>query len=66
MLGSERLTGATLDRLTAALRVPRLGTLGVSPDAFPALVAESRGSSMRTNPVVLTDTEIEGILAASL
>jgi alcohol dehydrogenase len=57
---------ATLDRLTAALGVPRLGTLGVSPDAFPALVAESRGSSMRTNPVVLTDTEIEGILAASL
>jgi alcohol dehydrogenase len=46
--------------------VPRLGTLGVSPDAFPALIAESRGSSMRTNPVVLTDTEIEGILAASL
>ncbi len=57
---------ATLERLAAALRVPRLGTLGVSPDAFPALVAESRGSSMRTNPVVLTDAEIEGILAASL
>jgi hypothetical protein len=29
-------------------------------------VAESRGSSMRTNPVVLTDGEIAGILAASL
>ena len=57
---------ATLDRLTAALGVPRLGTLGVSTDAFPSLVAESRGSSMRTNPVVLTDAEIEGILAASL
>ena len=57
---------ATLDRLPATLGVPRLGTLGVSPDAFPALVAESRGSSMRTNPVALTDAEIEGILAASL
>jgi alcohol dehydrogenase len=57
---------ATLDRLTAALGVPCLGTLGVSPDAFPVLVAESRGSSMRTNPVALTDAEIEGILAASL
>jgi hypothetical protein len=29
-------------------------------------VRESRGSSMRTNPIVLTDAEIEGILAASL
>jgi hypothetical protein len=29
-------------------------------------VAESRGSSMRTNPVVLTDGEIGAILAASL
>jgi hypothetical protein len=29
-------------------------------------VSESRGSSMRTNPIVLTDVEIEGILAASL
>ncbi len=57
---------ATLDRLTAALGVPRLGELGVDRKAFPALVAESRGSSMRTNPVVLTDAEIEGILAASL
>ncbi len=57
---------ATLDRLTAALAVPGLGTFGVTTDAFPALVAESRGSSMRTNPVVLTDGEIAAILAASL
>ncbi len=57
---------ATLERLTAALGIPRLATLGVGPDAFSALVAESRGSSMRTNPVALTDAEIEGILAASL
>lgn len=57
---------ATLDRLTAALRIPRLAACGVTADAFPALVAESRGSSMRTNPVVLTDGEIRAILAASL
>lgn len=56
---------ATLDRLTAALRVPGLAAFGVTADAFPALVGESRGSSMRTNPVLLTDAEIEGILAAS-
>jgi alcohol dehydrogenase len=56
---------ATLDGLTAALRIPGLSASGVTADAFPALVAESRGSSMRTNPVVLTDKEIAAILAAS-
>jgi alcohol dehydrogenase class IV len=56
---------ATLDRLTAVLRIPGLAAYGVTADEFPALVAESRGSSMRTNPVVLTDDEIGAILAAS-
>ena len=57
---------ATLDRLTAVLRIPGLAACGVTADAFPALVAESRGGSMRTNPVVLTDAEIGAILTASL
>jgi alcohol dehydrogenase class IV len=57
---------ATLDRLAARLRVPRLAVSGVTAGAFPVLVSESRGSSMRTNPVVLTDGEIGAILAASL
>jgi len=56
---------AALDRLTAVLRIPGLAAYGVTADAFSALVAESRGSSMRTNPVVLTDDEIGAILAAS-
>jgi len=30
----------------------------------PAILADARGSSMRTNPIVLTDEEIAGILAA--
>jgi hypothetical protein len=30
------------------------------------LVADSRGSSMKTNPIVLTDDEIGSILRASL
>jgi alcohol dehydrogenase len=61
----EALVSA-LDRLTVQLGIPRLSALGVTADAFPTLVRESRGSSMRTNPIVLTDAEIEGILAASL
>ena len=61
----EALVSA-LDRLTIQLEIPGLSAFGVTAHAFPVLVSESRGSSMRTNPIVLTDAEIEGILAASL
>ncbi len=61
---ARRALLATLDGLTSSLRIPRLGACGVTADAFPALVAESRGSSMRTNPIVLTDEEITAILAS--
>jgi len=57
---------ATLGAWTEALRLPRLADFGAVPGDLPALVAESRGSSMRTNPVTLTDAEIAGILAACL
>ena len=55
-----------LAKLTAGLGLPRLGDLGVGDADVPVLVAESRGSSMRTNPIVLLDPEIEAILTASL
>jgi alcohol dehydrogenase class IV len=57
---------ATLEAWTTALRIPRLGDFGAAPGDLPTLVAESRGSSMRTNPIVLSDAEISEILAASL
>jgi len=57
---------ATLDAWTTVLRIPRLADFGAAPRDLPGLVAESRGSSMRTNPVVLTDAEIAAILAACL
>ncbi len=57
---------ATLDAWTLLLGIPRLADVGVVPGDLSALVAESRGSSMRTNPVVLADDEIHGILAACL
>ncbi len=63
---ARRALPETLDRLAAELRIPRLAACGITGEAFPALVAESRGSSMRTNPVTLTDAEIGAILAASL
>jgi len=57
---------ATLDTWTVVLRLPRLADFGVTPRDLPGLVAESRGSSMRTNPILLADEEIAGILAAAL
>ena len=57
---------ATLDAWTVGLRVPRLAAFGAVPGDIPALVVESRGSSMRTNPIVLDDEEVAGVLAACL
>jgi alcohol dehydrogenase len=53
-----------LATLAARLGLPRLGDLGVRDAEIPALVADSRGSSMRTNPITLTDAEIAAILVA--
>jgi len=46
--------------------VPSLSAFGLGEADIPAIVADSRGSSMRTNPIALTDEEIAGILRASL
>jgi alcohol dehydrogenase class IV len=69
MTGGAEARGAlviTLSEWTAALQVPRLRAFGIGESDIPAIVADSRGSSMRTNPVVLTDEEISGILAATI
>jgi alcohol dehydrogenase class IV len=54
-----------LAALASGLGLPRLGDMGVGADDLPVLVAESRGSSMRTNPVTLDDSEILTILLGS-
>ncbi|HUW29060.1 MAG TPA: iron-containing alcohol dehydrogenase [Sulfuriferula sp.] len=56
----------TLDRWTAEMQLPRLGRYGVSAGDLPRIVANCRGSSMQTNPVLLTDAEIEAILRMRL
>ena len=56
----------TLGDWSRVLCVQRLGAWGVTGDAVPGLVADARGSSMRSNPVVLTDDELAGILRAAL
>lgn len=56
----------TLQNWTRTLELPRLGHFGVTAADIPRIVANSRGSSMKTNPVVLEDAEIARIVAARL
>jgi alcohol dehydrogenase class IV len=56
----------TLDSWTRELKLPALAHYGVTAADIPRLVANSRGSSMKTNPVVLEDAEIAAILAARI
>ena len=51
---------------TERLELPRLGDYGLRPEALDHVVAHSRGSSMQTNPVVLTDDEIKACLQERL
>jgi alcohol dehydrogenase len=71
LLGEDTRLGedAAIDVLLARLRhwsttlfMPRLADFGITEDDFDRIVANSRGNSMKTNPVVLTDDEIRGIL----
>ncbi|MDP1524427.1 MAG: iron-containing alcohol dehydrogenase [Rhodocyclaceae bacterium] len=56
----------TLRQWEAQLALPRLAGYRLTSADFSRIVANSRGSSMKTNPVVLTDDEITGILATRL
>lgn len=53
----------TLEAWTRELRLPPLAYYGVTQSDIPRIVANSRGSSMKTNPVRLEDSEIAAILA---
>jgi len=55
-----------LDGCTARLDLPALGAYGVRDADVARIVAGSRGSSMKTNPVVLEDGEIAEIVRARL
>lgn len=55
-----------LQRWTQRLGLPTLSALGVAAGDVDRIVAQSRGSSMKTNPVVLADDEIRELLVARL
>lgn len=63
---AHSLLVATLERWTEHMSLPRLSELRVTPADLPRIVANSRGSSMKTNPIVLTDEEVTRVLKMRL
>jgi len=58
---------AWVEALTRALEIPGLAQHGMTPDRIPDLVAKARAaSSMKGNPLPLTDDELAEIAAESL
>ena len=56
-----------VEDLRAALRVPGLGRYGLTAAEVPALVAKAKAaSSMKANPLVLTDAELTEIATRSM
>lgn len=55
-----------LNEWTQQLQLPRLASFGVSEKDLSYIVANSRGSSMKTNPVVMSDEEIRQLLIRRL
>lgn len=51
---------------TEQLALPRLRDYGVTPADFPKIIANCRGNSMKTNPIVISDEEVMRILAQRL
>lgn len=68
-LGDDAALDALLEVLetyTEALGLPRLGSYGISAGDVLRIVAGSRGSSMKTNPVVLEDGEVAAAVSTRL
>ncbi|WP_455206123.1 iron-containing alcohol dehydrogenase [Kaarinaea lacus] len=65
----EEAWAALVDLLTdwtSRLALPRLSDFGVTHTGLDHVVEHSRGSSMKTNPIVLTDSEIKQIMEQRL
>lgn len=55
-----------LETWTDELELPRLSKYGMQASDIPHVVANCRGSSMKTNPIVLADDEVAAILKQRL
>lgn len=63
---SHQVLTDLLTEWTAQLRLEGLSVYGLKQEGIAQVVAHCRGSSMKTNPIVLTDEEIAGIVRARL
>ena len=61
-----KLLVQTLKDWTQKMDLPRLGVFGVQETDIMRIVANCRGSSMKTNPVGLTDAEVREVLKQRL
>ncbi len=55
-----------LDDYTKKLNLPKLSSFGLTEPDLDNVVLNSRGSSMKTNPIVMTDAEIRQLLVSRL
>ncbi len=65
LMAGERIHQVLIDLLeswTEQLNLPRLKSFALQDSDLDKIVENSRGSSMKTNPIVLTDSEIRLIL----
>jgi len=68
-MNDDEARAALVQRLadwTRHLHLPPLGTFGIASADFPHIVAHCRGSSMKTNPIALSDQEVTDVLALCL
>jgi len=56
----------TLQQWTALMQLPKLSQFGLTEDGLDSVIANSRGSSMKTNPIEMTDDEIRELLLRRL
>lgn len=63
---ARRFLVDTLRRWESDFALPRLAAYGIEAGDFKRIVAASRGSSMKTNPIELSDDELTQILVARL
>lgn len=56
----------TLRNWVEQLALPRLGEFGMTSDDLDRVCANARGGSMKTNPLVVTDEELQTILTTRL
>ena len=56
----------TLTQWSEQLKLPRLSAYGVTESDLDHIVAHCRGSSMQTNPIVLSDREVKTIMRKRL